>query len=133
MMRILNLGLLLLATTVLGQQPSPNSIGSPIDVTIIPHEEHQTISGFGASDAWSIQFVGQHWPESKRHQIADLLFSNQVDPNNNPIGIGLNQWRFNIGAGSSSQGQDSGIRDAWRRTDCFLSATGYNWNAQEQI
>lgn len=131
MIRILNLGLLLMATAVLGQQHSLTSIESPIDVTIMPHEEHQTISGFGASDAWSIQFVGHHWPESKRDQIADLLFSNQVDPNNNPIGIGLNQWRFNIGAGSSSQGQDSGIKDAWRRTESFLGATGYNWNAQK--
>ena len=131
MMRVLNLGLLLLATTVLGQQPSLNNLGSPIGVTIIPYEEHQTISGFGASDAWSIQFVGQYWPENKRHQIADLLFSNQLDRNNNPIGIGLNQWRFNIGAGSQSQGQGSGIKDIWRRTDCFLDATGYNWNAQK--
>ena len=130
MMRILNLGLLLITIAALGQQPSLTPIESAIDVTIIPHEEHQTISGFGASDAWSIQFVGQYWPESKRNQIADLLFSNQLDRNNNPIGIGLSQWRFNIGAGSRSQGEDSGIKDAWRRTESFLGDTGYNWNAQ---
>ena len=87
MMRVLNLGLLFMASIVIAQEVSLTSIENPIGVTIIPHEEHQTISGFGASDAWSIQFVGRYWPENKRHQIADLLFSNQLDRNNNPIGI----------------------------------------------
>ncbi len=131
MVQFLNIGLLLIASIVLGQEVSLTRFDSAIGVTIMPHEEHQTISGFGASDAWSIQFVGQYWPESKRHYIADLLFSNQVDRNNNPIGIGLNQWRFNIGAGSSSQGQGSGIKDVWRRTDCFLKETGYDWDTQK--
>jgi O-glycosyl hydrolase len=61
----------------------------------------QTMVGFGASDAWDIQFVGRNWPLEKRNQVADWLFSKEVDKNGNPKGIGLSMWRFYIGAGST--------------------------------
>ena len=62
----------------------------------------QEMEGFGASDAWSVQYVG-NWPDEKRRHIADLLFSTDEDDLGNPIGIGLNTWRFNVGAGSITQ------------------------------
>ncbi len=90
----------------------------------------QEMDGFGASDAWSIQYVG-NWPDEKRNHIADLLFSKDEDDQGNPIGIGLNSWRFNVGAGSISQGGSSNISDEWRRTEGFLQDDGtYNWDQQ---
>ncbi|RNL87845.1 xylanase [Sinomicrobium pectinilyticum] len=98
---------------------------------IDPGTTYQIIDNFGASDAWSCQFVGQ-WPLAKKEKIADLLFSKQMDPNGNPEGIGLSLWRFNLGAGSARQGMASGIKDEWRRTGSFLREDGtYDWNRQK--
>ena len=90
----------------------------------------QTMNGFGASDAWSIQQVGL-WPDSVRRQAADWLFSMENDGNGQPRGIGLSIWRFNIGAGSRDQGKESGIGSPWQRTGCFLRPDGtYDWTQQ---
>jgi O-glycosyl hydrolase len=98
---------------------------SILTVTVNTYDGLQTIHNFGASDAWSIQFVGQ-WPLEKRHAVADLLFETSLDIQNDPKGIGLSSWRFNIGAGSSRQ---SNIYDSWRRADTFLSTdySSYDW------
>ena len=101
-----------------------------IEINIIPSEKYQVMEHFGASDAWSVQYVGL-WPDQKRNAIAELLFSNENDSDGNPKGIGLSLWRFNIGAGSAEQGEESGIRDEWRRAESFLEADGsYNWSRQ---
>ena len=95
-------------------------------LTIDTSRPRQTIRGFGASDAWSIQFVGQ-WPPAKREAIADLLFQTGLDDDQNPRGIGLSAWRFNIGAGSSRQND---ISDVWHRADTFLDGAlaGFDWS-----
>jgi len=94
-------------------------------------QRYQTIDNFGASDAWSCQFVGL-WPEGKKNAIADLLFSMETSPDGQPQGIGLSLWRFNIGAGSAEQGEASDIPDEWRRAESFMLANGqYNWEKQE--
>lgn len=85
-----------------------------VTVSLNPAQTYQTIDHFGASDAWAIQFVG-NWPDGKRNAIADLLFSTETGPEGDPLGIGLSLWRFNIGAGSARQGEQSGIKDEWRR------------------
>jgi O-glycosyl hydrolase len=91
----------------------------------------QVIDGFGASDAWQCDGVGRNWPLAKREQIADLLFSREVDAQGNPKGIGLSIWRFNLGAGTSEQGEASGIGNPSRRAACFLKADGtYDWSSQ---
>lgn len=98
---------------------------------ISPEIEYQTIQGFGASDAWSGQFVGANWPDQKKNHIADLLFSNATNQEGKPLGIGLSIWRFNIGAGSTEQGEGSDIKDKWRRAECFLNKDlSYNWEKQ---
>lgn len=102
-----------------------------LTITLKPSTVYQTIHSFGASDAWSTQFVGKNWPLAKRNQIADYLFSSETDNTGQPKGIGLSTWRFNIGGGSDVQGGDSGINDEWRRAESFLTSTGYNWDAQE--
>src|SRR6185503_1377987 len=66
-----------------------------LKIQIDSRTSFQTIDGFGASDAWQCQFVGENWPLDKRDHIADLLFSRDVDPQGNPKGIGLSIWRFN--------------------------------------
>ena len=99
-----------------------------LEITLHAERPRQTIHGFGASDAWSIQFVGRDWPVEKRERIAVLLFSLELEPDGSPAGIGLSSWRFNLGAGSESQGSESGIRDPWRRAETFLRPDGaYDW------
>ncbi len=91
---------------------------------------YQTIENFGASDCWSVQFIG-HWPDAKRNAMADWLFSQEVDSIGKPKGIGLSLWRFNIGGGSADQVEASGISTDWRRAECFQNPDGsYNWNKQ---
>ncbi|MCP9769595.1 glycoside hydrolase [Lacihabitans sp. LS3-19] len=91
---------------------------------------YQTIHSFGASDCWSMQMVGKFYPENKREKIAELLFSKEVDKSGNPKGIGLSMWRFNIGAGSTEQGEKSMISNEWRRAECFLENGKYDWKKQ---
>ena len=88
----------------------------------------QTMDGFGASDAWRCQYVGKNWPLEKREQIADWLFSSETDDAGNPKGIGLSIWRFYLAAGTAEQGESSGIKNPWRRGECFLSPDGqWDW------
>ncbi|WP_221452652.1 glycoside hydrolase [Mucilaginibacter sp. FT3.2] len=101
-----------------------------VTVDIDFSKTYQTISNFGASDAWACQFVG-NWPDAKRNKIADLLFSRDTYPDDSPQGIGLSLWRFNIGAGSTQQQNESGIKDEWRRAESFFNNDGnYNWQNQ---
>ncbi len=108
--------------------PGTSTLTLKVDLT----DRKQAIHNFGASDAWSTQFVGKNWPLEKREQIADLLFSSETDADGNPIGIGLSAWRFNIGAGSARQGDESDISDPWRRSESFLTADStYDWSRQQ--
>ncbi len=103
--------------------------GAPLKVRIDPGLVHQSIDGFGASDAWQCDIVGRDWPEAKRRRIAERLFSQESDSEGNPKGIGLSIWRFNIGAGTAEQGDASEIRNPWRRGECFQRPDGtYNWS-----
>ncbi|WP_051691752.1 glycoside hydrolase [Pedobacter borealis] len=100
-----------------------------LKIEIDPAITFQTIEGFGASDAWTCQFAGL-WPAEKRDKMADLLFSTQTTKAGQPVGIGLNMWRFSIGGGSAAQGKASDIGDEWRRQYAFLQPDGsYDWNA----
>jgi len=93
-------------------------------------QPQQTIRHFGASDAWSMKYVGL-WPEQQQEQIADWLFSQETDAQGKPLGIGLSLWRFNLGAGSEEQGREAGINRS-TRTECLLGADGtYNWDKQQ--
>lgn len=103
----------------------------PLTATLNLSSEKQTMHSFGASDCWGIKFIGKNWPEEKRNQIADLLFSKEMDAQGNPKGIGLSMWRINIGAGSFEQGDDSQISSPWRREESFLLADGtYDFTKQ---
>ncbi len=107
-----------------------NQQENPVEITLLPETTYQEIHNFGASDAWSCQFVG-NWPDEQKNRIADLLFSLETDETGSPKGIGLSCWRFNIGAGSARQGNESGIDDPWRRAESFFQENGsYNWDKQ---
>lgn len=108
---------------------NPGGEADPKDTVIIIDTsiKYQTIRSFGASDAWTVQYIGL-WPESKRNQVADWLFSTETDALGQPKGIGLSLWRFNIGAGSAGQ---NNISDDWRATETFLNKNGtYDWTKQ---
>jgi len=123
------LGVLLVNHSCEKEKDNGVPAGSSITLSINFNDQQQEIQSFGASDAWSTQFVGKNWPLEKREKIAELLFSLETDEEGNPQGAGLSGWRFNIGAGSAEQGISSGISDEWRRAECFLNADGtYDWN-----
>ena len=100
------------------------------DYTIETTQPRQTIRHFGASDAWSMQFIGLWENEEEQEKIADWLFSTENDAKGQPKGIGLSVWRFNLGAGSAEQGKDAQINPG-TRTECFLTKDGtYDWTKQ---
>lgn len=103
----------------------------PLQVRVDSGTAFQTIDGFGASDAWRCAIVGKNWPPQKREEIADLLFSRELDQKGNPKGIGLSLWRFYISAGTAEQGESSDISNPWRRGECFQNPDGtYDWSKQ---
>ncbi len=106
------------------------SVCQAADFKIEVNEPRQTIHHFGASDAWSMQFIGLWDNEAEQEKIADWLFSLENDAQGKPKGIGLSIWRFNLGAGSAEQGKNSKINPG-TRTECFLTKNGsYDWNKQ---
>lgn len=81
---------------------------------------HQTMLGFGASAAWWSQCIGG-WSEDEVNNIMRLLYDKDE-------GIGLNIYRYNLGAGSKSDG----ALPAERSAECFLQSDGtYDWTADE--
>lgn len=101
-----------------------------IEVHINQNIHFQSIHNFAASDAWAAEYTGL-WPHKKKEQMAEWLFSLESNPDGSPRGIGLSAWRFNIGAGSTAQAEESGIKDPWRRAEGFLQDDGsYNWQKQ---
>ena len=99
-------------------------MGKADTLTIDEEQTHQTIESFGTSGAWWSQYVGtwddkfQGTMRTNRERIATLLY----DPT---FGIGLTNYRYNLGAGSA----DSGNGDYWdpnRRAQSFEVAPGEN-------
>lgn len=108
------------------------SFGQPVKFTIDLANTAQTIDNFGASGAWYSEGIGKHWPDATKERMAELLFSKAFDASGNPLGIGLSCWRFNVGGGTAEQGDSSGISNAVKRVECFLSPNGsYDWTKQE--
>ena len=97
------------------------------EFTIQVKQPRQTIRHFGASDAWSMRFIGLWQNEVEQLKIADWLFSTANDAQGKPRGIGLSVWRFNLGAGSEEQGRESQINPG-TRTECFLTKDGFNYH-----
>ena len=101
---------------------SASAVGKAV-FTIDSTAVQQQIDCFGASDAWSMRFMGE-MPEATQNEVARLLFSSGVDASGNPDGIGLSIWRFNIGAGSVEQGDSSLINSGTRTAQTTSSPCG---------
>lgn len=88
-------------------------------IEVDPSETKQVIDGFGASDGWTFQRLGD-WSEAARRRVADLLFSREK-------GIGLSVWRFDTGAGFCDE-----ISRSLRSTESFETAPGeYDWTRKK--
>jgi len=86
--------------------------------------EYQTIDNFSASDAWRSDFIGKYWPEKKKNELADILFSHEYDSNGNPKGMALSTWRVNIGGGSYENRENGDVKQPWNRAECFMAPDG---------
>ncbi|MGP9536363.1 glycoside hydrolase [Brachybacterium sp. AOP43-C2-M15] len=85
-------------------------------LTIDPAVRHQRLDGFGASGSWWSQYLGA-WSAPRRDRVARLLFSRTR-------GIGLSQYRYNVGGGL-----DDTIDDPWRTAETFETGRGtYDWS-----
>ena len=91
-------------------------------IEINPKVKYQRFEGVGASGAWWAQIVGG-WshidPESGkevRNRISELLYSKEN-------GIGMQVYRYNIGAGSKHSGKGYYSEPA-RSTECFEISRG---------
>jgi O-glycosyl hydrolase len=103
----------------------------PLIIKVDTKDQVQRIDNFGAAGAWFSEGIGKNWPAENREQMAEWLFSKELDAAGNPKGIGLSAWRFNIGGGTAEQGDSSGIVDFRRRVESFLKPDGtYDWTKQ---
>ncbi|MBC2593675.1 hypothetical protein H5P28_05305 [Ruficoccus amylovorans] len=106
-----------------------NAHSEAINVTVDFGQRLQMIDNIGSSTGMHGDYIAREWDQSVVDQIADLLFSQELDDKGQPKGIGLSSFRMQIGAGAS--GDESGISRVWRRTDCFLRPDGsYDWEGQ---
>ncbi|MBR4360270.1 MAG: xylanase [Clostridia bacterium] len=97
------------------------------DVHIDEKVTYQTVESFGASGCWWSQYMGL-WDmpyddtgRAARDQLATLLYDRN-------FGIGLTNYRYNLGAGSADSGKGE-YGDPHRRAQSFETAPGvYDWN-----
>ena len=118
--------LLMLLSTALAED-------GPLVLTVDETVTHQTVESFGTSGAWWSQYVGL-WDmpytgstiikRTVREQIATLLYDRN-------FGIGLTNYRYNLGAGSADSGLGD-YSDVNRRAQSFETAPGvYDWSKDE--
>ena len=88
------------------------SINSSTLSTVNTSKKYQTIEGFGASGAWWSQKVGG-WENAEK--IIKYLYDKKE-------GIGLNIYRYNVGAGSKD---DSVLINDWTRTEGFINSVDF--------
>lgn len=93
-----------------------NNVNSQVTV-IDENTKYQTMNGFGASACWMGQEIGG-WDNGE--ELISYLYDDEK-------GIGLNIYRYNLGAGSEN---DETIIAPSRRTECFLNEDGtYDFTA----
>ncbi len=117
------------------EEPDDDDVKSPVasftlvsqKMAVDPDKKYQEMEGFGASDCWLPNQIGQYW-SANRDQLARWLFSKNISGSGEPEGIGLSMWRVNLGAGTAEQSGASNI-SANNRAEAYMTSTGaYNWN-----
>lgn len=108
--------------------PMPEFSCNTFATAVDAQKTYQTMEGFGASDCWLPNQIGQYWL-SDRLQLARWLFSKSV-VNGQPQGIGLSMWRVNLGAGTAEIGEAGGIDadNANNRAESYFNGSVYDWN-----
>lgn len=108
--------------------PKPGFTCTSQNTVVNTADVRQVMEGFGASDCWLPNWIGQYWT-GNRQQLATWLFSQRISKGK-PDGIGLSMWRVNLGAGTYEAGAASGINDdnANNRAEAFLVNGSYNWD-----
>ncbi len=77
--------------------------------------QHQTVEGFGASSAWTYQYLGLIEDEEVKEEAIEKLYGES--------GLALNTFRYNIGAGSS---EVSDFIDPMRATESYFVAEKFD-------
>ena len=95
------------------------------EYTILTQSPEQHIQHFGASDAWSMQFLGL-WPEKQQEQIADWLFSTENDALGKPIQPGSRKRGTGKGFADSAGHQNTVLPQCRR----LLRLEQAGWPAQ---
>lgn len=111
--------LLFVMSTIVGWfKITPDNVLLKLD-TIFTQQE---ITGWGTSAAWWSQIAGD---SEKADDYAKLLYSEE--------GLGLNVYRYNVGAGEKDNPNSRLDKNSWRASESFLvydEATGeykYDW------
>lgn len=97
----------------------------PASVAVVSPSAQQTIAGFGASgDWWTTDLY--YFPASAQQEVMQLLYSRTQ-------GIGLSQYRYNVGGGGVGAdvptGDESELGPTTRAPTTFFVAPGiYNFN-----
>ena len=93
----------------------------PMDIlTVDTGKRFQVMDNFGASDAWTMEHIGDEWSETNKERIADLLFSTNK-------GIGLSYWRFNALAGINHET----IHNDWHTGESYEPSPGkFDWSRE---
>lgn len=123
MTRSLKIGSLFLSGVFLTTALTACSGGQtgPATLTVDLSDRHQTMEGFGASSAWWSQEIGG-WTDigqsgkEVREEIMDLLYSEE--------GLGMNIYRYNLGAGTGTGEKPGVFTDSWRSAQSFIDDNG---------
>ena len=121
---------LLLLAAVCGALLLSNVFAEVTQMTIDETTAYQTMESFGTSGCWWSQYAGL-WDapygstgRTAREQLATLLFDRN-------FGIGLTNYRYNLGAGSADSGNGA-YQDIHRRAQSFETAPEvYDWAKDE--
>lgn len=55
-------------------------------------QRFQTIEGFGASDCWTVQYVGKYWNETEKEKAVRRLFSQECDVDGSKVSDMKTLW-----------------------------------------
>ena len=128
------LSMLVILSLLLGLYSPALADEAALQLTVDETVTYQTIESFGTSGAWWAQYAGlwdmpytggsSIFKRSVREQIATLLYDRN-------FGIGLTNYRYNLGAGSADSGLGD-YSDMNRRAQSFETAPGvYDWSKDE--